>query len=36
MLAIALLIAPLLATTVEKYQCGIHPWMRMEVHVGKH
>jgi hypothetical protein len=21
---------------VEKYQCCIHPWMRMEVHVGKH
>jgi plastocyanin len=21
---------------VEKYQCCIHPWMRAEVHVGKH
>jgi plastocyanin len=20
----------------EKYQCCIHPWMRGEVHVGKH
>jgi hypothetical protein len=21
---------------VEKYQCCIHPWMRAEVHIGKH
>jgi hypothetical protein len=21
---------------VEKYQCCIHPWMRTEVHIGKH